>query len=95
MNRNNLSDEQKKKNKEKKDAVAAARFHIKAAKLVQVINILRKFVLLLLIPYYTCTAISDFRVIGYPCPLAPTRHCSKYVNIYMYRKNLCGSKDML
>ena len=69
---NNFSDEQK-----QKDAEAAAHFYIKAAKIAQVIIILRKFVLENLISVisslldidviFTCS-VTGFRAIDYPSP---------------------------
>ena len=64
-------------NKKQKDTAAVAHFHIKAAKLVQFIIILRKFVmeksifiissLLDIHSIFTCSIIA-FRAIDYPSP---------------------------
>ena len=85
----------KKKKKKKKDAEAAAHFHIKAAKIAQVIIILRKFVredLISVISFlldrhsiFICS-ITGFRAIDYPSPPCANTslfiYCAKYVNTY-------------
>ena len=82
----------KKKKKKKKDAEAAAHFHIKAAKIAQVIIILRKCVpdnlisvisFLLDIRSIFISSITGFRAIDYSSPLVPTRQfhiLCKYMN---------------
>ena len=74
------------KKKRKKDAEAAAQFHIKAAKIAHVIVILRKFVredlisvISFLLDSIFIWSITGFRAIDYPSPtppppLVPTRH---------------------
>ena len=88
-------------NKNKKDAEAVAHFLIKAAKLVQVIIILRKFVmeksffvissLLDIHSSFTCSIIA-FRAIDYPSPVcqhATFIYCAKYVNTYTGKSFCC------
>ena len=101
---NYFSDEQK-----QKDAEAAAHFHIKAAKIAQVIVILRKFVredVMSVISFlldrhriFICS-VTGFRAIDYPepplCQHATSIYCAKYVNTYT-GKSFCwhkGGNDM-
>ena len=92
-----FSDEQK-----QKDAEAAAPFHIKAAKLVQVIIILRKFVMEKSI---FVISSSDHRLPPSPPPPRPVWqhatfiYCAKYVNTYrqklLWAHGGGGGNDML
>ena len=100
-----FSDEQK-----QKDAEAAAHFHIKAAKIAQVIIILRKFVFLISVISFLLDIhsifiywITGFWAIDYP-PLRPsfvqTHHFHILCKIceHIYRQKLLlaqGGNDML
>ena len=97
---NYFSDEQK-----QKYAEAAAHFHLKAAKIAQIIIILRTFVLenlisvlLDILSIFICS-ITGFRAIDYPFGHPPLCqhatfiliYCTKYVNTYT-GKSFCWHK---